>query len=178
MKHLPILAVTGLLGAVLITSCKKDIDTPPEHSLPVGSVITMTQLRALFTGSPVHFDSAMSVYAVVTADERNGNLYKEVYVQDDSAAINVRLLFSGGLYPGRPDPHLPAGLRTEQLQRHAPARFGGRGQQRGEAGDRRVRGTASRDGRRDHPRAAGYAGEARQRAVHRRRTGPCPMPMR
>ncbi len=87
-------------ACVLMTSCKKELDTPPEQTLPTGSVITLSQLRDLYAGAPVHFDSAMSVYAVVTADETNGNLYKEVYVQDDSAAINVRLRYSGGLYQG------------------------------------------------------------------------------
>src|SRR5690606_2049372 len=41
-----------------------------------------------------------SVYAVVTADETSGNLYRNIYVQDDSAAINLRLQNPGGLYEG------------------------------------------------------------------------------
>lgn len=95
--------------ATLITACKKDLDTPPEQSLAEGSVITLDSLRNLFTGLPMHFDTTdWSVYATVTADETNGNLYKEVYVQDGDAAINVRLLASGGLYQGdRIRIHLP-----------------------------------------------------------------------
>lgn len=90
----------GSACCLLLVSCRKELDTPPEQTLPTGSVITMSQLRAMYAGAPVHFPDPMSVYAVVTADETNGNLYKEVYVQDDSAAINVRLQYSGGLYQG------------------------------------------------------------------------------
>ena len=94
------LAITGIAAiATLITACKKELDSPPEQSLPTGSVITLDSLRSLWTGSPVHFTNE-SVYATVTADESNGNLYKEVYIQDGDAAINMRLLYSGGLYQG------------------------------------------------------------------------------
>lgn len=94
-------ALAALTALVLVAAgCKKDLDTPPERTLPTGSVLTVAQLRALFTGNPVRFDTDRSVYAVVTADEQNGNLYKNVYVQDATGAICLRLLNSGGLYQG------------------------------------------------------------------------------
>lgn len=86
--------------AVLAVGCKKEFDTPPERVLPVGQVLTVAELRDLFTGSPKRFGGDSSVYAVVTADEVNGNLYKNVYVQDHTGAIVIRLLNSGGLYQG------------------------------------------------------------------------------
>lgn len=96
-----IVSTSAIIGAALLfAACRKELDTPPEQTLPTGSVISLSQLRAMYTGTPVRFPDPMSVYCTVTADELNGNLYKEVYVQDDSAAINVRLLFSGGLYQG------------------------------------------------------------------------------
>ncbi len=93
---LPIVAAT-LFG------CKKEYDSPPVRTLPAGSVLTVAQLKALYQGVPLHFDpsgTALNVYAVVTADEQNGNLYKNVYVQDYTGAIALRLLASGGLYQG------------------------------------------------------------------------------
>lgn len=93
-------AVLTLAVAVLAVACKKEFDSPPERTLPVGAVLTVAELRALFTGTPVHFDTDRSVYAVVTADEQNGNLYKNIYIQDHTGAIVMRLLNSGGLYQG------------------------------------------------------------------------------
>ncbi|MGV9011698.1 MAG: DUF5689 domain-containing protein [Flavobacteriales bacterium] len=108
MRSLSPFSRTLLFAVPLILAtavgCKKEYDTPPVRTLGSGNVVTIAQLKAMYQGIPVHFsDSANAfntVYAVVTADEQNGNLYKNVYVQDNTGAIAVRLLFSGGLYQG------------------------------------------------------------------------------
>lgn len=86
--------------ALVLVGCEKELDSPPQRSLPVGQVLTVAQLRALYTTEPVRFGGDSSVYGVVTADEESGNLYKNVYVQDHTGAIVLRLLNSGGLYQG------------------------------------------------------------------------------
>lgn len=86
--------------ATLAWSCDKDLDTPPVRTLPTGSVMTIAELKALWAGVPVHFDSSMSVYATVTADENDGNFYKNISVQDHTGGITLRLINSGGLYMG------------------------------------------------------------------------------
>lgn len=92
--------VLTLAVAAVAVACKKEFDTPPERILPTGQVMTVAQLRALFTGTPKRFAGDSSVYAVVTADEQSGNLYKNIYIQDHTGAIVMRLLNSGGLYQG------------------------------------------------------------------------------
>ncbi len=87
-------------AALLLLACDKTIDSPPRRSLPVGQALTVAELRALFTGTAKRFQGDSSVYAVVTADEESGNLYKNVYVQDHTGAIVLRLVNSGGLYQG------------------------------------------------------------------------------
>jgi hypothetical protein len=89
-------------AAALLAGCKKEFDSPPVRTIPVGDVLTVAQLRAqLPAGAPSRkFVGDSSVYAVVTADEQNGNLYKNVYVQDQTGAIQLRLVNSGGLYQG------------------------------------------------------------------------------
>ncbi|WKZ65211.1 MAG: DUF5689 domain-containing protein [Flavobacteriales bacterium] len=87
-------------AALLLASCEKELDTPPQRTLPVGEVLTVAQLRGLYSGTPKRFGGDSSVYAVVTADEQNGNLYKNVYVQDHTGGIVIRLVNSGGLYQG------------------------------------------------------------------------------
>ena len=84
----------------LLSACDKDFDSPPKQTMPVGSVVTIAELKAMFTLNPVHFDTAMSVYAVVNSDENDGNFYKNVYVQDQTGGLCLRLLNSGGIYIG------------------------------------------------------------------------------
>ena len=99
-QRIALLALPLLLATAF--GCKREFDTPPVKTIPTGAVITIAQLKALYQGTPVHFpvSEAQTVYAVVTADEQNGNLYKNIYVQDNTGAIAVRLMFSGGLYQG------------------------------------------------------------------------------
>ena len=93
------LFITTLLIAAV--ACKKEFDTPPVRTLPTGQVLTVSELRALeIPGTPKRFGGDSSVYAVVTADEESGNLYKNVYVQDHTGAIVIRLVNTGGLYQG------------------------------------------------------------------------------
>jgi len=101
MKQFNLKAVAlAMITTVAFISCDKDFDTPPVPTLPEGSILTVQELRDLFVGSEVRFEQPMSVYGVVTADESSGNLFESVYVQDNTAAINLRLQFSGGLSQG------------------------------------------------------------------------------
>jgi len=98
------LRLTAMIAAIIVlaAACKKEYDTPPVRTLPTGSVLTVQQLRDLLPAGVQQrrFLGDSSVFAVVTADEQNGNLYKNVYVQDHTGAIQLRLVNSGGLYQG------------------------------------------------------------------------------
>ena len=94
------LAFFVVIFSVLAVSCEKEYDSPPLRTLPIGSVLTVAELRDLYTNADVRFRGDSSVYAVVTADEQNGNLYKNIFVQDHTGAIVMRLINSGGLYQG------------------------------------------------------------------------------
>ena len=86
-----------------LTSCEKKYDEPPVQTIPEGNRLTISDLYDMYRNNgnqPVRITDDYSVYATVTADEVSGNFYKEVYVQDAQAGINVRLLSSGGLYIG------------------------------------------------------------------------------
>ena len=101
-QRIALFALPFLLATAI--GCKKEYDTPPVRTIAEGSVVTIAQLKAMYQGAPVHFSDSVgavnTVYAVVTADEQNGNLYKNIYVQDHTGAMAVRLLFSGGMYQG------------------------------------------------------------------------------
>lgn len=100
-RHLLLLSAI----AVLVVSCKKEFDAPPLRTIPTGSIMTIADLRTTFVnngGVPIQWrDSAdKSLFAVVTADEQNGNLYRNVYVQDNTGGLVLRLRNPGGLYQG------------------------------------------------------------------------------
>ena len=67
------------LGLIII-SCKKEVDSPPENVLTDGQIITMDTLLAMYDGSPYKFESDVSVYATVTMDEVDGNIYKNIFI--------------------------------------------------------------------------------------------------
>lgn len=92
-----------IIAIALITSvvaCQKKYDEPVVTFPEAGEVITMDTLLNKFIGYPIKFEENLSMYATVTMDETDGNIYKSVYIQDGDKAINLRLLSGGGLYVG------------------------------------------------------------------------------
>ncbi|MDD2634981.1 MAG: DUF5689 domain-containing protein, partial [Bacteroidales bacterium] len=103
------LIINGLIIASLIlvfNSCiHNEFEEPPVSTIPVGAVLTIQDLYNIYNSDSVNktnykFIDDFSVYAVVTMDDKSGNIYKSAYVQDASNAINLHLLSSGGLYEG------------------------------------------------------------------------------
>jgi len=87
--------------AVLVFSCvKKEFDAPPIATIPVGNILTIQDLKDTFANQPIKFDDDFSVYGVITADDKSGNLYRNFYLQDETGGILIRTLFSGGLTEG------------------------------------------------------------------------------
>src|SRR5690606_10722923 len=86
---------------VILTGCTKEYDTPTNRTVPVGSVLTIAEVRALHVpGTETRITQDISVFGVVTADETTGNLYKETYIQDETGALYLRFTTSSGVYIG------------------------------------------------------------------------------
>lgn len=97
------LFTTLLSLGLIVSSCKRDYDEPPIKEIPEGAAITIADLQARHAnnnGNAIKFSGDTTLFAVVTMDESTGNLYKNVYVQDGTGGINVRLVSTGGLYEG------------------------------------------------------------------------------
>ena len=92
--------LTILLCLGLTISCNKTYDEPPVIEIPEGTRISISDLKDMFTGSPITLDSNYSINGNITCEETNGNFYKEAYIQDLSGAIKLKLDASGGLYIG------------------------------------------------------------------------------
>lgn len=99
MKAINILVAAAILFGTV--SCNRKYDEPPVKKIPVGNILTITDVKAIYDSLGTYtFTEDYSFYATATTDETSGNFYKEVYVQDGSSAIQLRLNFSGGLYEG------------------------------------------------------------------------------
>lgn len=86
------ICLTALLLAATLSSCFKKPSEPPVYPIPVGKIYTLEEVYNF--GSNYTFDTAASVYCTVTADESNGNLYKQIFVQDGETAM--QLVFTEG----------------------------------------------------------------------------------
>ncbi len=92
-----ILILAGIV--LLMAGCKDEaLDTPPLNE--AGGTLTVNALRDLFLGQPVRFEENMVVYATVSMDESSGNIYRNIFVQDETAGINVRMNFASNLRQG------------------------------------------------------------------------------
>jgi hypothetical protein len=91
-----------LLGLLVFQGCvDRKFDEPPAPTIPTGNVLTISDLYQIYADSGRYtFTGDYSVYAVVSMDEKSGNIYKNVYVQDGEKGIDLHLLSSGGLYQG------------------------------------------------------------------------------
>ncbi len=101
MKKLHFIISSVVISSILFTSCNKDYPEPEPRTIPIGTVLTIAQVRALYVpGEIVVISEDISVYGVVTADETTGNLYKEAFIQDATGALYLRFTSSSGLYIG------------------------------------------------------------------------------
>lgn len=106
LKYISALIVPIVTGLVILSSCKKTYKTPAAVPIAVGPTVTIQDLRNMFTTQNIKFTSNSTLYAVVTMDETSGNIYKQVYIRDNSGtsatnglgAISVHFLLSSNGY--------------------------------------------------------------------------------
>ncbi len=90
--------------ALVITACNKQFDQPPSNTeLGVTANRTIKALKAIAgaSGSFVPINDDIIIVGVVSANDKSGNLYKEIYMQDATGAISVQL-DATGLYTNFP----------------------------------------------------------------------------
>ncbi len=93
----------GSLIAILVTittiiSCNKKFDNPPAPTDPnITPTISIKALKALHTVSGAYDDITTDaiISGVVIADDRSGNIYKSLYIQDATGSLNILLDATG-----------------------------------------------------------------------------------
>ena len=83
-----------LVMAISLTSCKKQFDTPPASVDPaIVANTTLASLKAMHvsSGSIDMINSDIIISGTVVADDRSGNLYKEIYIEDSTGGLQINL---------------------------------------------------------------------------------------
>ena len=82
-----------LAAGVLMTSCKRDFDQPPSFVEPnITANTTIKELKAMHTiGAIKKITQDLVIGGVVVADDKSGNFYKSIAIQDETGGITVRL---------------------------------------------------------------------------------------
>ncbi len=81
-----LIVIALFVGSAFVFSCKK-YTTPPAKSAVTGASVSIQQLRSSYVGMNTKFTANTLLNVVVTADETSGNLYKQVYVRDNSGTV-------------------------------------------------------------------------------------------
>ncbi|HPG11573.1 MAG TPA: DUF5689 domain-containing protein [Chitinophagaceae bacterium] len=107
MKRFNVWSVSLILMlavSLMISSCKKNFDEPPGPTDPgITPTHTISQLKAMHAASGAYdvINADVIIGGVVVANDKSGNLYKELYIQDGTGGINI-LLDANGLYNSFP----------------------------------------------------------------------------
>ncbi len=87
-------------SVALIAGCKKEFDSPQVQPIADGKILTIDSLRNLHGGSDYTFTESYSIFGIVTADATTGNIYKELFIQDETNAIKLSLTSSADYFIG------------------------------------------------------------------------------
>jgi len=113
MKMRSILYLLGFLAAFLplLISCADNNETPPPNvDFVAGKFVTIDRIKSLYSGemakawqerTPVLIKDDWSITGVITAsDKKEGNLYKEAFIQDGTTGLRMLFDATSGLYIG------------------------------------------------------------------------------
>jgi hypothetical protein len=105
-KFLNLSCVVALLMslAFILNSCKKDFDSPPGPSDPnIVANTSIAALKALHTTGGAYdiITTDRIISGVVVANDKSGNMYKQLFIQDSTGGLQILLDASSlyGTYP-------------------------------------------------------------------------------
>lgn len=86
-------ALLFMLTAVLAVSCKRTFSDPPPAGAPdIVSNISIKDIKARYTsGAPVLIADDAVIEGVVSCDDRSGNYYQQIALQDSTGGVLLRL---------------------------------------------------------------------------------------
>ncbi|MCP4441572.1 MAG: hypothetical protein GY810_21910 [Aureispira sp.] len=95
MKALKLSGFLILAVVFVISGCRKKFDEPPVSELPVltanATVADLLALRDLSTNIPAEVTTDLVLKGTVVGDDRSGNFYKQLVIQDATGGINISI---------------------------------------------------------------------------------------
>jgi hypothetical protein len=96
---------------ISVTACVDNNETPPPaEQFQYGTIVAIQQVKALYSAelvkdytlrNPVPISGNWAIKGIITAsDKKDGNLYKEAYIQDASGGLRLTFNSTSGLYIG------------------------------------------------------------------------------
>lgn len=97
-------ALLVLMMIGLMSSCiQQDYDNPPTNGVDpdMTATITIADLKSTYAGVAVELDDTMIIEGIVVANDKSGNFYKSIVIQDATGGILIRMDNNGlfGNYP-------------------------------------------------------------------------------
>jgi hypothetical protein len=90
--------IYALLSVMALSGCvKEEFDAPPsggEDPVGISANTTIRSLRALYTigsSTPIEITEDWIISGIVNADDKDGNLYKVLTIQDSTAGIQLKI---------------------------------------------------------------------------------------
>lgn len=101
-KHLT--GIVALLLLLSVSSCVKDkYDAPPAQGEDPNITVNFTidSVIARYNGTNYQFTQDLVICGIITADDKSGNLYKQIIIQDSTGGIAI-LIDGSSLYTSLP----------------------------------------------------------------------------
>lgn len=97
MKNSKWIMVIAVMVTFLSSCIKDNYDSPPVDGYDPNLTPTHTiaELKAMYTGARVELTDSILIAGIVAADDKSGNFYKSLVIQDSTAGILIRLDESG-----------------------------------------------------------------------------------
>jgi hypothetical protein len=111
MKYIIYRGIAVVAGLLIIHSCVDNNETPPpEKEFVTGEIVTVDQVKVLYAAEltkpwqervPVEITQDWSLKGIITAsDKKDGNLYKEAFIEDGTTGLRMLFDATSGLYIG------------------------------------------------------------------------------
>lgn len=99
MKFIQKLYALSLLAmAVAMTGCERDYDAPPLNEPAYEGAapnITLAELKEKYSAAtdkaPITIDEDLVLKAYITGNDESGNIYKQIFVQDETGAMPIQI---------------------------------------------------------------------------------------
>jgi hypothetical protein len=93
ISYLNWVLVAVLLAGGIAGCVKREFDEPPyvDETTDLVANTTLAQLKSLYKGTSIKIEDDLIVAGIVVADDRSGNYFKSIILQDETAGIDIQI---------------------------------------------------------------------------------------